>query len=60
MRKKAKHAPGIILLKQLGARKRRDEDGVDVGWSGTPFIWPVIVTPSEMTDPIIFAHPERK
>jgi len=60
MRKKAKHAPGIILLKQLGARKRREEDGVDVGWSGTPFIWPVIVTPSEMTDPIIFAHEERK
>ena len=60
MRKKAKHAPGIILLKQLGARKRREEDGVDVGWSGTPFIWPVIVTPSEMTDPSIFAHEERK
>jgi len=52
MKKSAVNVPGIILLKQLGDSKR--------GWSGQSFIWPVIIAPSKLKDPIIFAHEERK
>lgn len=52
MKKSAVNVPGIILLKQAGTR--------ELGWSGDPFIWPVIISPSELKDPIIFAHEERK
>ena len=50
--KKSVNVPGIILLKQAGSR--------ELGWSGDSFIWPVIISPSELKDPIIFAHEERK
>jgi hypothetical protein len=52
MKNAAINIPGIILLKQQGDSGR--------GWSGQPFIWPVIIAPSKLKDPIIFAHEERK
>lgn len=57
MRKKAKHVPGIILLKQAG--RSVGEDGKLKGWSDQPFIWPVVISPQKMKDPIIFAHELR-
>lgn len=58
MRRKAKHAPGIILLKQAG--RSVGEDGKPKGWSDQPFVWPVVISPQQMKDPIIFAHELRK
>ena len=58
MRKKAKFVPGIILLKQAG--RSIGKDGEPKGWKDSPFIWPVIISPQEMKDPIIFAHETKK
>ena len=52
MKQAAVNIPGVILLKQTGSVAR--------GWSGQTFIWPVIISPSKLKDPIIFAHEERK
>lgn len=57
MRKLAKNAPGIILLKQAGLKinDKREERG----WFNQEFIWPVVISPEKMKDPIVFAHELR-
>jgi Z1 domain len=56
IREKATHAPGIILVKQSGLKEQ--------GWGdsdhGKPFYWPVIVSPKEMSDTLVFAHEIQK
>jgi len=44
---KAKDIPVVTLLHQLGNRAK-DEFGEDVGWSGAPFYWPVLMTQGEI------------
>ncbi len=56
MRESATHAPGIILVKQSGLKEQ--------GWGesdhGKPFYWPVIISPKEMDETLVFAHEVQK
>ena len=47
----AETGPGIILVKQSGAK--------ELGWSGVPFFWPVIVSPGKVRT-VIFAHKTQR
>ena len=56
IREAATHAPGIILVKQSGLKEQ--------GWGdsdhGKPFYWPVIISPREMDETLVFAHEVQK
>lgn len=56
IRESATHAPGIILVKQSGLKEQ--------GWGdsdhGKPFYWPVIISPKEMDETLVFAHEVQK
>ena len=56
IREAATHAPGIILVKQSGLKEQ--------GWGdsdhGKPFYWPVIISPKEMDETLVFAHEVQK
>lgn len=50
-RKLATDRPALILLRENGDK--------DLGWSGTPFYWPILVTPSTFATGI-YAHADPK
>jgi len=56
IREAATHVPGIIFVKQSGLKEQ--------GWGdsdhGKPFYWPVIISPKEMDETLVFAHEVQK
>lgn len=56
IREAATHAPGIILVKQSGLQER----GWGASEKGKPFYWPVIISPREMDETLVFAHEIQK
>ncbi len=51
---KAQDAPVIMFFRQNGQKNKDKETGSDVGWNGTPFYWPVLMTQKNM-QPVMFA-----
>jgi hypothetical protein len=52
-------APGLMLIKMVGATKIDPKTGDQVGWRGEPFYWPVLITPLNCRT-VIFAHKSQK
>lgn len=57
-REKAIDVPVVTLLHQLGKREK-DEFGEEVGWSGAPFYWPVLMSQEYMT-PSMYCFQQKR
>ena len=57
-REKAIDAPVVTLLHQLGKRQK-DEFDEEVGWSGTPFYWPILMA-QEMMEPSMYCFQQKR
>jgi hypothetical protein len=53
----AKSNPALILLRQEG--EKIEKNGENIGWTGCPFWWPVLVAPSQ-TPPLVYSRAQGK